>query len=202
MVAAIQAAIASLSASLPDASLRMRHGEAEGDVLSASSRDLSGETVTADGPQETRRVVGRSCDFPSVAKGSAVELAGEVRVVTSARTDPVGASLTLGLSAPLDDMRVSYTRRGSRSFPVPVLALEDASVPSAYADAAAHLEGQTWTVCIVASEWPDASAPAVGDEIRLCDERRGMAADVRLRVASVVADGERWTLRARPRGAA
>ena len=200
MVAAIQAAIASLSASLPDASLRMRHGEAEGDVLSASSRDLSGETVTADGPQETRRVVGRCCDFPSVAKGSAVELAGEVHVVTSARTDPVGASLTLGLSAPLDKTRVSYTRRGGRPFPMSVLALEDASVPSAYADAAGPIEGQTWTVCVVATEWMETSAPAAGDEIRIFSDRLGE--DIRLRVASVVADGGWWTLRARPRGAA
>lgn len=200
MVAAIQAAIASLSASLPDASLRMRHGDAEGVVLSVSSRDLSGDTVTADAPQEMRRVVGRLCDFPSVAKGSAVELAGELHLVTSARTDPVGASLTLGLSAPLDSTRITYTRRGGKPFPMSVLALEDASVPSAYADAAGLPEGQTWTVCIVASEWMETSSPAVGDEIRIFSERIG--ADLRLRVASAVADGERWMLRARPRGTA
>lgn len=200
MVAAIQAAIASLSASLPDASLAMRHGDAEGVVLAVSSRDLSGDTVTADAPQEMRRVVGRSCDFPSVAKGSAVELAGELHVVTSARTDPVGASLTLGLSAPFDNMRISYARRGGKPFPMSVLALEDASAPSAFADATAPLEGQTWTVCIVASQWMETAAPAVGDEMIIFSERTGT--DLRLRVASVVADGERWMLRARPRGSA
>lgn len=224
MVAAIQAAIASLSASLPDASLRMRHGEEAGDVLAVSSRDLTGETVSADGPQEMRRVVGRRCDFPSVAKGSAVELAdalhlatsaprssvwpapappgASLHLVTSARTDPVGASLTLGLSAALDRLKATYSRRGGRAFPLPVLALEDAAAPSAYADAAGPLEGQTWTVCVVASEWLETSAPSVGDEIRFPDLRQGRAADVRLRVASVVADGGLWTLRARPRGAA
>lgn len=200
MVAAIQAAIASLSASLPDASLRMRHGEVEGVVLSVSSRDLSGDTVSTDAPQEMRRVVGRRCDFPTVEKGSAVELAGELHVVTSARTDPVGASLTLGLSAPLDKVRITYTRRGGKPFPMSVLALEDASAPSAYADAAGLPEGQTWTVCVIASEWMETSAPALGDEIRIFCGRIG--ADVRLRVASVIADGERWMLRARPRGTA
>ena len=183
-----------------DATHTLRHGEDEiGTVVQSSSREFS-EDLTGDTPVEAARFIANAADFPGIRKGSAVELAGAVHVVTSARTDPVGASLTLGLSAPLDKTRVSYSRKGGRPFPMSVLALEDASAPSAFADAAGPLEGQTWTVCVVATEWMETSAPAVGDEIRIFSGRLG--ADVRLRVASVVADGGRWTLRARPRGAA
>lgn len=183
-----------------DATHTMRHGEDEiGTVVQSSSREFS-EDLTGDTPVEAARFIANAADFPGIRKGSAVELAGEVHVVTSARTDPVGASLTLGLSAPLDKTRVSYTRRGGRPFPMSVLALEDASVPSAYADAAGPIEGQTWTVCVVATEWMETSAPAAGDEIRIFSDRLGE--DIRLRVASVVADGGWWTLRARPRGLA
>ncbi len=197
MVEAISAAIESLAASLPDASLRMRHGEAEGIVLSASSLDLTDETVSADAPQEMRRVIGRRCDFPSLARGGMVELADEWRIVTSARTDPVGASLTVGLSAAFGRFCAAFARKG-RPFPVPVLALEDAALPSAYADAAAPASGQSWTVCVPASEWPEPAPPQRGDEIRL-DAPSG---EVRLKVASAVRSGAWWTLRARPRGAA
>lgn len=197
MVAEIQSALASLCASLPDASLEMRHGEEAGLVLSASSRDLSGEAVSADGPQEMRRVVARRCDFPSVAKGSAVELDGALHLVTGARADPVGASLSLGLSGPFGSVRAAWTRRGA-SFPVPVLALEDAALPSAWADAAATASGQSWTVCVPAAEWPEPVPPQAGDDVRL----DGPSGEVRLRVASAARDGGWWTLRARPRGSA
>jgi len=180
----------------------MSHGGRSAAVARTGSAMRGEDALSAGAPAEAEGVLALADDFPEVRKGETACLDGALRIVTSTRRDASGATLSVGLSEPLDDMRVSYTRRGGRPFPVSVLALEDASAPSAFADAAAPLEGQTWTVCIVASEWMETSAPAVGDEIRLCDERRGMAADVRLRVASVVADGERWTLRARPRGAA
>ncbi len=191
MVAMIDAAMESLFASLPGVSMRMRHGEAEGDVLSVSSRDLSGETVTADAPQEMRRVVGRSCDFPSLAKGSAVELSGEWHIVTSARTDPVGATLTLGLSAPLGRHVAAYRRPGTEiRQPLEVLAVES-EVLDPSGDAFAPTSCRVWFVAFAAERWIERSEPQVGDELTI--------GETRLRVSAASRRDGYWTMTCRSR---
>lgn len=191
MVETINAAIESLSASLPDASLRMRHGEAEGSVLSASSRDLSGDTVSSDTPQEMRRVIGRRCDFPSLAKGSAVVLADEWHIVTSCRTDPVGASLTVGLSAPLGLHLAEYRRPGTQiRQPLEVLAVES-EVLDAPGAAFAPTSCRAWFVAFAAERWLETSDPQVSDELAI--------EETRLRVAAVAKRDGYWLLTCRAR---
>lgn len=168
MVNAIQSAIASLADSLPDASVRMRCGESEGVVLSASSRELSGETVSADAPQEMRRVIGRRCDFPFVAKGSCVTLGdGGFHIVTSCRTDSVGASVTVGLSASLESVRAAYRRPGTQiRQTMDVLAVEgDLIEPNG--DSFAPVASRQWFVALAERVWLDPTEPQVGDELTL-----------------------------------
>lgn len=191
MVATIENAIASLSASLPDASLRMRHGEAEGVALSASSRELSGETLSADAPQEMRRVIARRRDFPSLAKGCAVEVEDEWHIVTSCRTDPVGASLTVGLSASLSAVRVAYSRPGTKvRFPLDALAVESETLEP-IADSFAPTSCRAWFVAITAEDWREPSEPQVGDALTLDGAN--------LRVASVAKHDGFWILTCRAR---
>lgn len=168
MVNSIQSAIASIADSLPDASVRMRCGESVGVVLSASSRELSGETVSADAPQEMRRVVGRRCDFPSVAKGSCVTLGdGGFHIVTSCRTDPVGASVTVGLSASLESAVAAYRRPGTKiRQAVEVLAVES-DIIEPNGDAFAPTASRRWFVAIAEGVWYEPTEPQVGDELTL-----------------------------------
>ena len=194
----VAAALRGLRATaLADSSATLAHGECVATVTRVGSTLRGEDALTADAPAEAVRVLALADDFPGVRKGEPVDLDGSLHVVTSARRDASGASVTVGLSAAFGRFRAAFARRG-RAFPVPVLALEDAALPSAYADAAAPASGQTWTVCAPASEWPEPTPPQVGDEIRL-DAPSG---EVRLRVASAVRSGAWWTLRARPRGAA
>ncbi len=185
--------------SLAGNAARMSHGGRAAPVARVGSVQFGEDAISADAPAEAVRVLALAADFPLLSKGEPVELDGSLHVVTSARRDASGASLTVGLSAAFGRFRAAYARRGSGpAFPVPVLALEDAALPSAYADAAAPASGQSWTVCVPASEWPEPTPPQVGDEIRL-DAPSGEA---RLKVASAVRSGAWWLLRARPRGAA
>lgn len=190
-------ALGSIAAAVPEAVRTMRHGETEqGAVVQSSSRDFA-EAVSDTAPAEAARYVANAADFPTLDEGAAVELGGSLRVVVSMKSDPVGATFTVGLSAAFSRFRAAYARRGSgHDFPVPVLALEDAALPSAYADAAAPASGQSWTVCVSAAEWPEPQPPQTGDGIRL-DAPSGEA---RLKVASAVRHGLLWMLRARPRG--
>lgn len=185
--------------SLAGNAARMSHGGLAAPVARVGSVQFGEDAISADAPAEAVRVLALAADFPLLAKGDPVELDGSLHVATSARRDASGASLTVGLSAAFGRFRAAYARRGSGpAFPVPVLALEDAALPSAYADAAAPASGQSWTVCVPAAEWPEPQPPQTGDGIRL-DAPSGEA---RLKVASAVRSGAWWLLRARPRGAA
>jgi hypothetical protein len=191
MVATIEAAIASLADSLPDATLPLRHGEASGNVLSASSRELSGDTVFSDAPQEMRRVVGKRSDFPDLAKGCTVELGESYHIVTSARTDPVGASLTIGLSAALGAVVATYRRPGtSIRQPLNVLAVESETL-DAWSDDLAPTASRAWFVACSSADWLETSDPQTGDEITI-DERV-------LRVAAVAKHDGYWLLTCRGR---
>ena len=191
MVATIEAAVASLAASLPDAALSMRHGEAAGTVLASSSRELSGDTVSADAPQEMRRLVGRRCDFPALEKGSTVELEGAWHIVTSCRTDPVGASLSFGVSAALDAVAAVYRRAGTRiRQPLRVLAVES-EVLDVWSDSVAPTACRAWFVALSAEHWLETGDPQVGDEVEVGGNT--------LRVAAVAKHDGYWLLTCRAR---
>ena len=191
MVETIEDAIASLAESLPDASLTMRCGDSEGVVLSSSSRDLSGETISADAPQEMRRVTGRRRDFPALVQGCAVELGQAWHIVTSLRTDPVGASVTIGLSASLDEVRVSYSRPGTQiRQPLDELAVES-GVVDPYSDAVAPTTARAWFVAFPASHWLETADPQVGDHLQIEEKA--------LRVFAVAKHDGYWLLTCRAR---
>lgn len=191
MVATIEAAVASLASSLPDAAQTMRHGEATGTVLSSSSRELSGDTVTADAPQEIRRYIGTRSAFPDLCKGSTVEIGGAWHLVTSCRTDPVGASLSFGVSAPLDEVAAIYRRPGtSIRQTLRVLAVES-EVLDVWSDSLAPTACRAWFVALSAEHWLETTEPQVGDEATI-DGRV-------LRVAAVAKHDGCWLLTCRAR---
>lgn len=184
---------------LAENSATLAHGDRAATVTRVGSTLRGEDGLTSDAPAEAVSVLALAEDFPGLRKGEPVALDGSLHVVTSARRDTSGASLTVGLSAAFGRFCAAYARKGKgTAFPVPALALEDAALPSAYADAAAPASGQSWTVCVPASEWPEPTPPQVGDEIRIDDS----SGELRLKVASAVRGGAWWTLRARPRGAA
>ena len=194
MVAAIESAIASLAESLPDAALEMRHGEDSGTVLASSSRELSGDTVSADAPQEMRRFVGKRIDFPELAKGACVYIGGVCHIVTGARTDPVGASVSIGVSSPLEEFRASYRRPGTQiRQPMDVLAVESETL-DAWGDNFAPTSCRAWFVAFPAEDWFEVSEPQVGDELTLDNAV--------LRVASVSKRDGHWLLTCRARRSA
>ncbi len=178
---------------------RMSHGGRSGTATRVGSVQFGEDAISSDAPAEAVRVLVLAADFPGLRRGDPVELDGSLHAATSARLDASGAFLAVGLSDALERIPCAYARRrGALSFRLRVFALEDAALPSAYADAAAPASGQSWTVCVPAAEWPEPSPPHTGDEIRL-DAPSG---EVRLKVASAVRSGAWWLLRARPRGAA
>ena len=167
MVKTIEAALSSLAFSFPDAAQNMRHGEAVGTVLASSSRELSGDTVAADAPQEMRRYIGTSRVFPDLTKGSMVEIGGKWHLVTSCRTDPVGASLSFGVSAPLDEVAAIYRRPGTKiAQPVDVLAVEG-EVIEPNGEAFAPTPFRKWYVAFPYEGWYETTEPQVGDRMDL-----------------------------------
>ena len=191
MVATIEAAVASLAASLPDAAFGMRHGEAVGTVLASSSRELSGDTVAADAPQEMRRYIGTRSVFPDLTKGSTVEIGGKWHIVTSCRTDPVGASLSFGVSAPLDEVAAIYRRPGTQvRQPLRVLAVES-EVLDVWSDSLAPTACRAWFVALSAEHWLETTEPQVGDEITIDGTT--------MRVAAVAKHDGCWVLTCRAR---
>ena len=191
MVATIEAAVASLAASLPDAAFGMRHGEAVGTVLASSSRELSGDTVAADAPQEMRRYIGTRSAFPDLCKGSTVEIGGKWHLVTSCRTDPVGASLSFGVSAPLDEVAAIYRRPGTQvRQPLRVLAVES-EVLDVWSDSLAPTACRAWFVALSAEHWLETTEPQVGDEITIDGTT--------MRVAAVAKHDGCWVLTCRAR---
>lgn len=191
MVETIEAALSSLASSLPDAAQGMRHGEAVGTVLASSSRELTGDTVAADAPQEMRRYIGTRSAFPALCKGSTVEIGGTWHLVTSCRTDPVGASLSFGVSAPLDEVAAIYRRPGtSIRQTLRVLAVES-EVLDVWSDSLAPTSCRAWFVALSAEHWLETTEPQVGDEATIVGRV--------LRVAAVAKHEGCWLLTCRAR---
>ena len=209
LVGDIESALADVADALPDAALEMRLGGASGTVLSVSSIELSGDSVSGEMPQERRRVIAARSDFPDIAEGSLVELDGVPHITTTIRTDPVAASVTIGLSKPLTECAAtcSATRRvdgapRTLKFPLDILAVENAALPNLYGDAPAPNIAQSWTLCAAVESWPEDTPPQTGDEIAFTLSSYGENADLRLRVSQAVRNHGWWILTARPRGGA
>ena len=192
---------------MPDCSETLRHGERSATVTRVGSISRGEDALTGSDVNEGVRVLASASDFPTLERGEAVELGGSLRVVTSLRSDPVGASLSVGLSAAFGECPAAFSgRRASASsssartiaFTLDALALEDAAAPSAPGDPLGPSGGRTWTVCVRAADWPETEPPQTGDEIRIVAPGDGR--ELRLRAASVSRGGGWWTIRARPRG--
>lgn len=208
LVEDIHAAIADIADAIPDAAHEMRLGASVGVVVSSSSIEMSGESVSGEMPQERRRVIGKRADFPDITEGSLVEIDEVPHIATSLRTDPVAASLAVGLSEPLADCTASFslTRRVdgaavSRKFPLAILAVRNAAIPNLYGDAPAPNIAQSWTCCVSAENWPEATPPQTGDELAFSVTECAATYDVRVRVSQSVRNHGWWILTARPRGA-
>jgi hypothetical protein len=188
----ISAAISSISSAVPDAAVVMRHGDAErGSVVLSSAQDLSAEPVSADAPQEVKRIVGRRQDFPTLGKGSTVLLGNEMHLITSARLDAVGATITAGVSAAMNDYVATFRRAGTPiRQPLRVLAVAS-NVLDPWADAVATTTCRAWFVCVPSSEWTEMGGPQIGDELIFDDDR--------VKVASVSSHSGYWVLNCRSR---
>lgn len=194
----LPAAVAGLRSRLmPDCSDTLVCDGRSASVTRVGSPSRGEDPLTDTDVQEGVRVLALASDFPGLSKGRLVSLGGRTRLVTSARTDPAGATLSIGLSAEMERCPAAYSRGRLFRYPLEVLALESAVIPSPYEDAAAPSYDQTWIVAIPAELWPDVTAPQVGDAVELSSERLDAPA---LKVSSVVQSGGCWLLHARPRG--
>lgn len=162
---------------MPDCSETLCHAGRSAAVTRVGSRSRGEEPMAGTDPVEDIRVLGLAADFPELAKGRLVTLAGKWRIVTSARTDPAGATLSIGMSAELDAVRAAYRRPGTAiRQPVDVLAVEG-EVIDPDSDAFAPTTLRQWTVALPVESWLDPAEPQVGDVIEL--------EGANLRVASV-----------------
>ena len=189
----IGSAISDVADALPDAAIVMRHGDAAGVVLSSSSLDMARNTVSADAPEEKRRAIGKRADFPLLDQGALVFLGDtrEAHIVTSVRLDPVAASVSFGLSAPLDEMEASYRRPGAGiHHSMSVLAVESDVVSPVEAGFAATAL-RTWFVAFASAEWPHVSEPQIGDELTIGERT--------LRAFAVMKHDGCWILQCRAR---
>lgn len=204
MISSIRQAITSIATTLPELAQTANCGEDSGKVVACSSRDLSGETLTADEPLEMRRFVGTRSDFPSLDKGSAIEIGASLHIVTSAKTDALGASLTFGVSAPLENIAASYSgirKDGKIKTTIDVLAIEVASEPNYYGDSIAPNTEHSWLICIAEKAWTALESPQISDSIVFIHPRKDWET-VRLRVASAIRHDGYFILKARPKGGA
>ena len=176
-----RSALASIAAAAPEAVRTMRHGDAEqGAVVQSSARDFA-EPVSDSAPAEAARFVANAADFPSLDEGAAVELVAatavnggiSLRVVTSLKTDAVGATLTIGLSPEFEKCPSSYsgTRRADGatrrfSHPLDILILEN-GVADNVTEAFAPTYATSYTVAIRRTDWPDTSDPEPADQIEV-----------------------------------
>lgn len=201
----IRTALAGVAVTLPQASFDMRHGEESGFVVQVSARETV-DAVSEDSPNEAVRFIAPASSFPTLDKGSLVEVGGVYRLVTSLRTDPVGASLSFGASDAMDAITARYTgtRRDGDTVrrlndPVNILAIESAALPPMYGEAAAPGYEQSWNLCIAEDAWLDTSAPQISDALEF-EHPKHDHETLRLRVSSVVKHDGWWMLKARPRG--
>ena len=195
-------ALGSIAAAVPEAVRTMRHGETEqGAVVQSSSRDFA-EDVSDAAPAEAARYVANAADFPTLEQGSAVELGGSLRVVVSMKTDPVGATFTVGLSAEFEKCPASYkgTRRENGKartiqHPIDILLLENGTADN-FSDALAPTYATAYTVAVRRTDWPEVSDPEPSDTIEVAPDGQPLT----LKVSTVTRHGGWYILKCRTRG--
>lgn len=176
---------------MPDCSELLCHAGRSAVVTRVGSPSRGEDALTDSEVNEGVRLLALAIDFPELTKGSLVSLSGRWHIVTGARTDPAAATLSVGLSAALDDVRVEYSRPGTKiRFPLDALAVES-DVIEPVSDAFAPTTSRAWFVAVSADQWTEPTEPQVGDALTL--DRAN------LRVASVAKRDGFWILTARAR---
>ena len=194
-------ALGSIAAAVPEAVRTMRHGETEqGAVVQSSSRDFA-EAVSDAAPAEAARYVANAADFPTLDEGAAVELGGSLRVVVSMKSDPVGATFTVGLSAEFEKCPAAYkgTRRENGKartiqHPLDILLLENGTADN-YSDALAPTYATAYTVAVRRTDWPEVSDPEPSDTIEVAPDGHPLI----LKVSTVTRHGGWYILKCRTR---
>ena len=179
----------------------MRHGETEqGAVVQSSSRDFA-EAVSDTAPAEAVRYVANAADFPTLDEGAAVELDESLRVVVSMKTDPVGATFTVGLSAEFEKCPAAYkgTRREAGrvlqiKHPLDVLLLENGTADN-FSDALAPTYATAYTVAVRRTDWPEVKDPEPSDTIEVAPDGHPLI----LKVSTVTRHGGWYILKCRTR---
>lgn len=194
-------ALGSIAAAVPEAVRTMRHGETEqGAVVQSSSRDFA-EAVSDAAPAEAARYVANAADFPTLEQGAAVELGESLRVVVSMKTDPVGATFTVGLSAEFEKCPAAYkgTRRENGKartiqHPLDILLLENGTADN-YTDALAPTYATAYIAAIRRTDWPEVSDPEPSDTIEVAPDGHPLT----LKVSTVTRHGGWYILKCRTR---
>ena len=195
-------ALGAIATAAPEAVRTMYHGEDElGAVVQSSSRDFA-EPVSDAAPEEAARYVANAADFPTLERGSAVELGDSLRVVVSMKTDPVGATFTVGLSAAFEKCPAAYsgTRREDGhvrqiKHPLDVLLLETGTADN-YADALAPTYATAYTVAVRRTDWPEVTEPEPSDVLEVAPGGHPFA----LKVSTVTRHDGWYILKCRTRG--
>jgi len=201
-------ALGAIATAAPEAVRTMCHGEDEtGAVVQSSSRDFA-EAVSDAAPAEAARYVANAADFPTLEHGAAVEISGRgdsspsLRVVVSMKTDPVGATITVGLSAEFEKCPAAYkgTRREDGKartirHPLDLLILESGTADN-YADALAPTYATAYTVAVRRTDWPEVSDPEPSDTIEVAPDGHPLT----LKVSTVTRHGGWYILKCRTRG--
>lgn len=198
----IRNALGSIAAAVPEAVRTMRHGETEqGAVVQSSSRDFA-EAVSDAAPAEAARYVANAADFPTLEQGAAVELGESLRVVVSMKTDPVGATFTVGLSAEFEKCPAAYkgTRRENGKartiqHPLDILLLENGTADN-YTDALAPTYATAYIAAIRRADWPEVSDPEPSDTIEVAPDGHPLT----LKVSTVTRHGGWYIMKCRTRG--
>ena len=195
-------ALGSIAAAVSDATHTMRHGENEnGAVVQSSSRNFA-EPVSDTAPAEAASFIANAADFPTLDEGAAVELDGSLRAVVSMKTDAVGATVTVGLSAEFEKCPAAYkgTRREAGhvrqiKHPLDILLLENGTADN-FADALAPTYATAYTVAIRRDDWPEVTAPDPSDTIEVAPGGH----PITLKVSTVTRHDGWYILKCRTRG--
>ena len=195
-------ALGAIATAAPEAVRTMYHGEDEtGDVVQSSSRDFA-EPVSDAAPAEAARYVANAADFPTLERGSAVELGDSLRVVVSMKEDAVGATFTVGLSAEFEKCPAAYkgTRREDGKartirHPLDILILESGTADN-FTDAIAPTYATAYTAAIRRADWPEVTDPEPSDTIEVAPDGHPLT----LKVSTVTRHGGWYILKCRTRG--
>lgn len=97
-----------ITRSMPDCAMTLTCGENSARVTRVTNTNRGDDEVFDTDVSEGLRVFAAAHDFPGLAKDDIVDLDETVRIVTSARRDPTGSLLYVGLSKAFDFRSVGY----------------------------------------------------------------------------------------------